>query len=131
MHGRASPNQTPPAAAAATSNGLVERLRVEILGRYAGALLHDKEEERNSTENATRARLAAHPADELLDLDAIQASHDALAAEPEHREALTVEVFPLSSGRGIAVHRSILEFDAHLAEQVGHGGRVARSVGAV
>ncbi len=75
--------------------------------------------------------LAAHPAEELLDLDAIQAPHDAHAAQAEHRKALPVEVFPFPSGRRVPAHRPVFELDAHLVQDIGHGGRFQRTVGAI
>ena len=46
---------------------------------------------------------AAHPADELLDLDPVEPPHDPSTAEPEHRETLAVEVLPLLPGGRVAV----------------------------
>src|SRR5207245_9597443 len=92
-----------------------------------GSCCHDEPRWLNSTEN--RGRLAAHPAHELLDFDSIEAAHNSSAAEPKHGDALTVEVFPFASGRRIGVHRPVLELDAHLAQELGHRGRLGSYVG--
>src|SRR5438105_1058310 len=75
--------------------------------------------------------LAAHPADELLDLDPVQASHDSLAAQPEHGQPLAVEIFPFPPRRGVLAHGPVFKLDAHLVQQLGHRGRLTGSVSAI
>src|SRR6185312_7187542 len=76
-------------------------------------------------------RSAAHPADELLEPDAVEAAHDAVGVELEDRQLLAVEVLPLALGGQVGAHRAELEGHPELAEQVGHRLDVARSVGPV
>src|ERR1700720_1328860 len=97
---------------------------------------HDERTWRKSTAQrpiaaATRPRLTAHPADELLDLDPVETPDDAVAAQAKHRDALTIEVFPLAPRSRIAVDRPIFELDPHLVQQVDHRGRLTRPVGAI
>src|SRR6266851_7024191 len=75
--------------------------------------------------------LAAHPTEKLLDLDAVEASDDPHAAQAQHWNALAVEVFPFAPGRWVSAHRSVLELDTHLVQDVGHRGRLQRPVGAI
>src|SRR5205814_6573548 len=72
--------------------------------------------------------LAAHPAEELLDPDPVQATDDRVVAHAQHRDALAVELLPLAHGGGVAIHNAEPKLDAHLVQEVGHRLRLAALV---
>src|SRR4029077_8813262 len=110
----------------------IRRLLVQLCQPWGCTSRDDEPRNEKSTRTRPkRARLAAHPADELLDLDLVEPPHDPSTAEPAHRKKLTVEVFPLLPGGRVAVDRTVFERDAHLVEQVGHRDGLARAVRAV
>src|SRR5437660_3911078 len=74
---------------------------------------------------------AAHPAEELLQLDAVEASDDLVVADPKHRNPVAVELLPFAHRTGIVVDRPEVEFDAKLVQKLDHGGRLDGVVGAV
>jgi SAM-dependent methyltransferase len=79
-----------------------------------------------SPEVGERTRsLAAHPAEELLDFDAVEAAHDRVVAHAQQRNALAVELLPLAHGDRVAVDPPVFEGDAQLVQQLDHRGRVA------
>src|SRR5260370_31679676 len=69
--------------------------------------------------------VAAHPAQELLDLDPFEATHDRVVAHAQQRNALAVELLPLAHGDRVAVDRAVFEGDAQLVQQLDHRGRFA------
>src|SRR5260370_9815233 len=69
--------------------------------------------------------LAAHPAEELLDLDPVEATHDRVVAHAQQGNALAVELLPLAHGDRVAVDRAVFEGDAQLVQQLDHRGRFA------
>src|SRR5207245_9162782 len=94
----------------------IHRLLVHLLsGQYARAARDDEPGRAKSTRTKpNRDRLAAHPADKLLDLDPVEPPHDPSTAEPEHGKALTIEIFPLLPGDRVAVDRPVFEGDTRL-----------------
>src|SRR6266550_1120740 len=74
---------------------------------------------------------AADPAEELLQLDAVEAPDDLVVADPKHRNTIAVELLPFPHRPGIVVDRAEVEFDAKLVQKLDHRGRLDRVVGAV
>src|SRR5258708_14393244 len=67
--------------------------------------------------------LAAHPAEELLDLDPVEATPARVVAPTQHGNALAVELLPLAHCNRVAVDRAVLEGDAQLVQHLDHRAR--------
>src|SRR5256885_16947123 len=74
-----------------------------------------------SVEPGQRAALAADPAEQLLQLDLVEASKYGVVAHPKHRHSLPVELLPLPHRCGVAVDGPVFEFDTELVQELGHG----------
>lgn len=65
-------------------------------------------------------RLAANPAEKLLDLDPVEASDEGVIAQTEDRNAIAVELFPFPHRNRVAIDGTKLELHPELIQELGH-----------
>jgi hypothetical protein len=78
-----------------------------------------------------RFRLAADPAEELLDLDPVEAPHEGVVAEAQHREPVAVQLLPLARRGIVSVDRAEFELNPEGVQQVDHRAALMGVVRAV